>query len=130
MPSVGLAPDVISYNSAIAALGKSGQPDEAMQLMKEMPGRGLYADAITCSSALTALGNSGLWEEALVLLREVCVCVCVCILAFSSFSHKSKWHDLGRGESGRIGAVKTARDVERGSTEPCRTEPCRETEFW
>ena len=83
MPKVGLEPDVISYNSAIAALGKSGRPDEAVQLMKEMPSRGLSADGITYASALSALANSGLWEEALALLKEVCVesaCVCFCVL--------------------------------------------------
>lgn len=71
MPGKGLEPDVISYNSAIAALGKSGRAEDAVELMREMPGKGVATDAITYASAMSALANSGLWEEALSLLKEV-----------------------------------------------------------
>ena len=50
----GLAPNAITYSTAISACGKAKQPRKAMELLAKMQQEGLASDAITYSAAISA----------------------------------------------------------------------------
>ena len=63
----GLAPNAITYNSAIAACGKCNEYEKLLQLMAEMRYHGLAPNVITYSSAITVCGNSNKYEKLVEL---------------------------------------------------------------
>jgi len=71
----GVAPTVITYNTAIRALGLGRQVDKALGLLDDMQSRhGLRPDVITYNSALAACAVSGRVDEALELLAAMARC--------------------------------------------------------
>lgn len=58
------APDVVSYNALIAALGKAGQAERAQEAFAGLRAARLRPNTITASALLSALGSRGRWEEA------------------------------------------------------------------
>jgi pentatricopeptide repeat protein len=61
----------ILYNTAIAAVGRSGQFTPAMQLLDTMRARRLLLSEVTYGSALLACAYSGQPDEAVKLLAEM-----------------------------------------------------------
>jgi pentatricopeptide repeat protein len=63
-----VTPDVISYNSAISALGKGGRWELALDVLGQMPQIGVIPDAISYSAVISACEDDGQWQLALNLL--------------------------------------------------------------
>ncbi|CAM9860481.1 unnamed protein product, partial [Ectocarpus sp. 12 AP-2014] len=71
MRSDGVAPDVVSFNSVINALGMAGLWKEALGVMEEMVmDGGVTPNSVTYASAINACGNSRQLDRALGLLKE------------------------------------------------------------
>ncbi|CAN0004594.1 unnamed protein product, partial [Scytosiphon promiscuus] len=85
---VPLAPDVVLYNAAIEACGKSGQWERALQLLAEVWEAGLSPTVahqqrpqqlprlllplqVTYNSAIACCGTADKWEKAVALLDEM-----------------------------------------------------------
>ena len=62
------APNIVHYNAAIDACGKSGQWEAALALLREMPHA---PDAYSYGGAIGACGKGGQPEAALALLAEM-----------------------------------------------------------
>jgi len=54
----GIAPNVITYNSAITAAGKGKQSATAVALIRRMREEGIEPDSITCVTALPATATA------------------------------------------------------------------------
>ena len=55
MEGKGIAPNVISYSSAITACGNGGKRELAIGLLREMEGKGIAPNVISFNSAIIAL---------------------------------------------------------------------------
>jgi pentatricopeptide repeat protein len=64
-------PSISSYNAAINACSVGMQPQQAVDLLREMLQQGLKPTVISYNSAIDACSGSGQWQQALKLLREV-----------------------------------------------------------
>ena len=62
---------MITYNAAISACEKGQKPQQALQLLLELPLRGLLPDVITYSAAISACEKGQKPQQALHLLQEV-----------------------------------------------------------
>ena len=71
MRTHGVRPDVISYNTAIAACGARAYYKDAVALLSEMWDQGLEPDIISYNSAISACEKGGQWQQALELLGEM-----------------------------------------------------------
>lgn len=71
MSRLGIDPTVVTYNSAIAAIGRAGggQWRQAVALVKQMSATGLAPDNITYNSLIVACGKGGQWKQALSVLK-------------------------------------------------------------
>lgn len=71
MSRLGIQPTLITYNSAIAAIGRGGggQWKQAVALVKQMTASGLAPDDITYNSLIVACGRGGQWKQALSVLK-------------------------------------------------------------
>ncbi|CAM6124842.1 unnamed protein product [Calypogeia fissa] len=63
--------DVPTYNIVIDCLGKTGKPDEACELLREMMERGLKPDVVTYNSLFDSLGKSGQVNSVHKLYKEM-----------------------------------------------------------
>jgi pentatricopeptide repeat domain-containing protein 1 len=73
MDTYGVPPNVVTYNSLIAACGKCGRPNEAIALFSAMKDVGLVPDVITFSALISACDASQL-DEALEVYDEMKTC--------------------------------------------------------
>ncbi|CAE8633242.1 unnamed protein product, partial [Polarella glacialis] len=83
MTGSGLAPDLVTYNSAISALSlikhnsdnntvrKGGQWCTALALLADMTEARLYLDQVSYNTAITACSKQGEWQLALDLFRKM-----------------------------------------------------------
>ena len=73
MKKEGVAPDAISYSSAIIACGSAGRWKEALELIKIMQKGGptTRPNRIAYTNAITACGRSGEYEHALRLFNDM-----------------------------------------------------------
>ncbi|CAE8617339.1 unnamed protein product [Polarella glacialis] len=79
MMTRGPSPDLVAFNSAIAAceaLGPSalglGRWQQALKLLAQLRAARLRPDAQSYNGALNACGGAGQWRTALLLVRELC----------------------------------------------------------
>ena len=70
MGARGVAPDAISYTSAIGAFGRAGAWERALALWREMAANGLEADSKALLSAMRALLGASQWEAALSVFDD------------------------------------------------------------
>ncbi|CAE8633602.1 unnamed protein product, partial [Polarella glacialis] len=69
---IGLAPDEISYNSALSALEKGHKWPEAIGILSlTMPQRGATPDEISFNSAMSACEKNGQWQMALSMMLRM-----------------------------------------------------------
>ena len=66
----GVAPDAISYTSAMGALGRAGAWERALALWREMAANGLEADSKALLSAMRALLGASQWRAALTVFED------------------------------------------------------------
>lgn len=67
-----IAPNDITYSSAISACGDGGRWEHAVSLLREMQAKALVDPTVICyNSAITACGKSGAWRNAVAILREL-----------------------------------------------------------
>jgi pentatricopeptide repeat protein len=67
----GFAPDTVSFNTLIHALGRAERSDEALAVLrKEMPDKRVRVDAISYTSAIAACNATGDYEGAVATLRD------------------------------------------------------------
>ena len=71
MRSVGVEPNIFIYCTLIAACGKDGLADMALQLFKQMLDKGIKPDVSVFSALITACANGWLTKEALDLFRQM-----------------------------------------------------------
>ena len=71
LPSKGLQPDVISYNTLIGALCKQGKIDEAKDLMTQMVSNGCLPDSVTYNVFLHGLLKWNEMHDAIPILEEM-----------------------------------------------------------
>lgn len=71
MPMPGLTHNVISYYTAIVALGKSRILKEGVSLSGEMAIVGITAGIVPYGSAIKACADEKCHEEALILFHEM-----------------------------------------------------------
>ncbi|CAM9959710.1 unnamed protein product, partial [Discosporangium mesarthrocarpum] len=64
---VSAVPDLISYNTAIAACRGDGQWRQALLLLDRLRSRGLKPDVFTYTAAMTACGDNGKHDQAQAL---------------------------------------------------------------
>lgn len=74
MQKIDLQLDVISFNAAISACGKSNQWVLALQLLDDLHRSRLQSDQISFNAALAALGACEDWHIALQLLIQMDHC--------------------------------------------------------
>lgn len=68
----GARPDVVSYTSALDALGRAGDLDGAAALLHEMEARGDPAPNVrTYTAVMRDAARAGQWERCLALLEGV-----------------------------------------------------------
>ena len=65
MTKKGIEPNVVTFNSLIAAMCKCGQSDNATRLLESMISSGISPDIITYTVLLDGLYKSGRSKEAL-----------------------------------------------------------------
>ncbi|MCD7445883.1 hypothetical protein HAX54_015608 [Datura stramonium] len=63
-PKLSIEPDLVSYNTAIKALCRSGSLDSAVYLMDEIENHGIKPDIVTCNTILNAFHQSKRYSEA------------------------------------------------------------------
>ena len=66
----GVAPDAISYTSAMGAMGRAGAWERALALWREMAANGLEADSKALLSAMRALLGASQWDAALTVFDD------------------------------------------------------------
>lgn len=71
MPTVGIKPNAVSYNSAITGCGRNGQWQQAVELLREMSTIDISRDVVAFHAAISACSDSGKCEQAVGLLRLV-----------------------------------------------------------
>ena len=52
-----MAPNVITYNALISALGKSKRPEQALEMFKEMEQHGIVPNVIAYGALISALAK-------------------------------------------------------------------------
>ena len=67
----GVAPDVVTYSTAMAACGEAGEWEKALELLAEMPSMGVPPNVVAYTAAVAACGRGGQPARALGLLREM-----------------------------------------------------------
>lgn len=70
MPERSVQQDVVTFNVAIAALGRCAEWQKAIQLMDGMPDVGITPDAETYQAAALACSRNGEWEQSLAYLAK------------------------------------------------------------
>ncbi|KAJ8545630.1 hypothetical protein K7X08_018213 [Anisodus acutangulus] len=63
-PKLSIEPDLVSYNTVIKALCKTGSLDSAVYLMDEIENHGIKPNIVTCNTLLTAFHESRRYTEA------------------------------------------------------------------
>ena len=71
MPRYGVAPDVVTFSTAISACARGGLWERALALLDDMARGGVVPSPVTCTNALRACAASDRWEAALALLGEM-----------------------------------------------------------
>lgn len=71
MRAQGLAPDAISYQSAISACRRGGDSAAAVKLMKEMEGDGFCPGEAEYNLVIETVGREGDWDSAVDLLKQM-----------------------------------------------------------
>ncbi len=67
----GVAPDVLTYSTAMAACGEAGKWEKVLELLAEMPSMGVSPNVVAYTAAVAACGRGGQPGRALGLLREM-----------------------------------------------------------
>ena len=70
MPRKALLPDVISFSAGISACEKSGNWQQALQLLSDMQADGVQADVICINAGISACEKAGQWQMALHIFSE------------------------------------------------------------
>ncbi|CAE7594570.1 unnamed protein product [Symbiodinium pilosum] len=65
-----LSPTADLYKQAIAATARAGDPDQALELIRQMKDQGLPTTRRMYRSCMGAFQAAGHWEQALILLKE------------------------------------------------------------
>src|SRR5690349_9089054 len=73
MQHQGVKPNVVTWNTFIAAYGQQGQLKEAQKLLKQMQQRGVKPDVVTWNALISAhaYGHSGRLKEAQELFQQM-----------------------------------------------------------
>lgn len=71
MRSQGLAPDAISYQSALSACRAGGDGASAVMLLKDMDRQGLEPRDADYNLVIETVGREGDWGRALELLKSM-----------------------------------------------------------
>jgi pentatricopeptide repeat domain-containing protein 1 len=72
MEQAGVAPNVITYSSAITACDRAGEWQQALLLLKHMTDvAAVQPNAITYSAVMSALARKGRYSEAMELLNNI-----------------------------------------------------------
>ncbi|KAL5714467.1 hypothetical protein ACHQM5_016428 [Ranunculus cassubicifolius] len=69
MPTDGLKPDVITYNTMLGGFARKGEMEEAYKLLSDMIQIGLMPNAVSMNVLISGFQQSGLSVEALKLFR-------------------------------------------------------------
>jgi len=69
--SSGIAPDVVTYSTALAACGEAGKWEKALSLLKEMSSLGVQPNVVAYTAAISACGKGGQAAFALGLFQEM-----------------------------------------------------------
>lgn len=67
----GVAPDVVSFNAAMAAAAAAGDEERVHELLDTMKEAGLSPSGISYNTAISACARRGDWEGALSYFREM-----------------------------------------------------------
>jgi pentatricopeptide repeat domain-containing protein 1 len=71
MAQAGVAPNVISYTSAITACDRCGEWQQALLLLQRMTAAAVQPNAITYTAVMSALARKGRYYEAMELLNTI-----------------------------------------------------------
>ena len=71
MKAAGVAPDAISYTSAVGALGRAREWEKALGLWTTMGVEGVAIDDLALATLLRALEGGGQWQIALDVFEAV-----------------------------------------------------------
>ena len=71
MEGAGIAPNLVSYSTAVAAYARTAQPDEAMRVLNRMRAAGISPDVVTYNAVIDANARAGRLLQAQALLNKL-----------------------------------------------------------